>query len=126
MKFSRGVRFAVLLAAGLAGYHYSPLALSADGNTFKVGQVAYAKRAAIACNSKEELQRAQNIAKQGDKSAFFAYLNGHCGAFDKAEAVKVLSIEPGADAPVVVVADIDDPSAPAKLWMASTSLSLNK
>lgn len=126
MKSLQCAWLVVALTAGMTGCHHGPTAVSADGGTIKEGQSAYAKRAAIACNSKEELRQAQDIAKQGDQGAFFAYLNGHCGAFDKPEAVKILSIEPGADDQVVVVKDLDDPSAPAQLWMASTSLSLNR
>ncbi|WP_233840419.1 hypothetical protein [Dyella sp. 2HG41-7] len=126
MKISHPTRIVVALAMGMTSYQYSPLALSSEGGIFNVGQTVYAKRATIACNSKEELQRAQDIAKNGDKGSFFAYLNGHCGAFDKVEAMKVLKVEAGADDPIVVVTDLDDPSAPAKLWMVSSSLSFNR
>jgi hypothetical protein len=118
--------FAMVVVAGMSGCHHGPTAISADGDTLREGQTAYAKRAAIACHSNDELQQANDIAKQGDRGAFFAYLNGHCGAFDKPEAVKILSIEVNGDDQVVVVKDLDDPSAPPQLWMDSKSLTLNK
>lgn len=126
MKIQSYAWLAVVFVAGITGCHHGPTALSADGDMLKEGQSAYAKRAAIACNSSDELQQANDIARQGDKAAFFAYLNGHCGVFDKPEAVKILSIEVNGDDQAVVVKDLGDPSAPAQLWMASKSLTLNK
>lgn len=126
MKTSQYAWLMLALTTALTGCHHGPTALSADGDVLKEGQTAYAKRATIACNSAEELQQAQDIAKQGDRGAFFAYASGHCGAFDKTEAVKILSIEPGDGDQVVIVKDLDDPSAPAQLWMDSKWLTVNK
>lgn len=126
MKTQYGAWLVIAFTFGVAGCHHSPAALSADGNTLKEGQTAYAKRATIACNSAEELKQARKIAKQGDKGALFAYLSGHCGAFDKPETVQILSIEPGTDSQVMVIKDLDDSSAPPRLWMDSKSLTLSK
>jgi hypothetical protein len=126
MKTKCSVGLVVVFAASMAGCHHGPTATSADGDALKEGQTVYAKRATIACHSRDELQQAGDIAKAGDKGAFFAYLNGHCGAFDKPEAVQILSIEDDGDGQVVVVKDLDDPSAPAQLWMDSKSLTLSK
>lgn len=126
MKLLHRSSLVVVFAAGLAGCHHGPTALSADGDTLKAGQTVYAKRAAVACKSKDELQTAQGFATQGDKARFFSYLNGHCGVFEKPESVKILSIEPGTGDSLVVVKDLDDPSAPSELWMTSTSLTVNK
>jgi hypothetical protein len=123
-KYSAGL--VVVFAAVMAGCHHGPTAMSADGDALREGQTVYAKRAAIACHSRDELQQAHDLAKAGDMGAFFTYVGGHCGAFDKAETVQILSIEAGGDEQVVVVKDLDDPSAPAQLWMASKSLTLNK
>ena len=78
------------LTVSIAGCQHGPTALSADGETLKEEQIAYAKHATIACNSNEELQQAHDLATQGDKGAFIAYLSGHCGTFDKPESVKIL------------------------------------
>jgi hypothetical protein len=126
MKTTYGSWLLLALTVAVAGCHNGPTALSADGAILKERQTAFAKRATIACNSSAELQQAKDLAKQTEKIAFFAYLNGHCGAFDKVERVKILTIEPGDGNQVVVVKDLDDASAPAQLWMESKSLTLNK
>jgi hypothetical protein len=126
MKIQNCAWLVIAFAAGMSGCHRGPTAISADGDILKEGQTVYAKRAAIACNSQDELKQARDIAKGGDKGAFFAYLNGHCGAFDKSESVQILSIEGGGNDQVVVIKDLDDPSAPAQLWIDGKSLTLNK
>lgn len=125
MKTAHSWCMVIAFTAGIAGCHHGPTALSANGEILKEGQTAYAKRAAIACHSNAELQQATALVAQGDQAAFMAYANEHCGVFDKPEKVKILNIESGTGNQTVVVNDLDDASAPAQLWMASKSLTLN-
>lgn len=87
------------------------------------GQSAYAKHATFACKSSDELQKALDIRSQGDKAAFFAYLQGRCGLVDTPEAVKILTIEPGGGDQFVAVKDLDDQT---QWWTKSSWLTLNK
>ncbi|MGO4703290.1 hypothetical protein [Dyella sp. 2RAB6] len=129
MKLSRRSWWVVALAASLAGCHHGPTAPSADGGTLKEGQTVYARHATIGCKSKEELETAGGLAKQGDKAGFFSYINGRCAAFDKPEAVKIVRIEQGTSEQLVLVKGLDepsDPSEPSQLWMRNTSLLINQ
>lgn len=117
-----------VLTVGMAACHHGPTAPSADGGILKEGLVAYAKQPALACRSKTDLHQGKEIAKQGDRQAAQAYLNEHCVVFNEPDAVKILSIEPGAEPSedqMVSVSVLSDSSV-GTLWVTSKSLLLNK
>jgi hypothetical protein len=111
----------------LSACHHGPTATSADGDTLSSGQELFAKRAALACYSADELKQVIDFKAKHDGDGLFQYLHGgHCGTFETPERVKILRIEPGDGYQVAVVTDLDDKTAPAELWIDSKQLSVSK
>lgn len=125
MKFFPIRTFVLFAAICMAGCHYGPTALSAEGKKLAVDQTVYVAHASFACMSADELHQAITLKAAGEGSQLYQYFkDGHCGIFQENEKVKVVRIESADGYQAVVVTDLDDKSAPPLLWVKNDQLSV--